>query len=382
MHKIHYICHYNDETGFRELITQPSGITKINYIKSSLKKAGYYVIIFSVAEATENKNVIYYANKRVVDENEEIVFTHSFGRPSVVHKIASRLWMQIQLVFYLLSKAKTGDIILVYHSLVLKWPIRIVKLLKRNKVIMEVEELYSAALQMNNNKIESEKKYLRNVADGYILVNDIIGKKCMFSKPATICYGDYKGITLKRNKFNDNKIHIVYAGVIDKEGTDAYVAVDTINYLPNNYHIHILGYGLSNNISKLKDFINTTNETLGLQGVTYDGCLSGEEYNIFLSKCDIGLCTRVLTDNLSDYTFPSKVLVYLGNGLIPICSPISSVIKSNVKDYVVFTKDITPKSVAEAILSINEDKQTNNKINLDLLDQNFIKSLILLLNSK
>ena len=53
--------------------------------------------------------------------------------------------------------------------------------------------------------------------------------------------------------------------------------------------------------------IEEVNRQMGFKIVSYDGCLSGNEYATFLAKCDIGICTRFLDDSMSNYTFPSKV---------------------------------------------------------------------------
>lgn len=376
MKKIHYICHYQDISGKRDLVTQPSGITKINYIKSVLKRNGFYVSVFSVAEATTDKNVNYPSFTIKIDENEEITYIHSIGRSNIFLKMISRVWMQIQLLFYLLLKVKSNDRVLVYHSLVLRWPLIIAKFATKKRIFVEVEELYHAAWNSNAKYIEKEKLYLKKIADGYVLVNDIISKKCGFTKPFVVCYGDYQIVSSQKSNFPDNKLHIVYAGVIGDENTDAFIAADTARFLSKKYHIHILGYGLKCTITKIKQHIASINKDLGYQNVTYDGCLSGDSYYDFLSKCRIGLCTRVLEDSLSDYTFPSKVMVYLGNNLIPVCSPISSVVNSSVNDYIIFTKNVTPESIAESISSITNFEENSIETKLVELDNSFKKELI------
>lgn len=381
MNKIHYICHYHDVSGERNLVTQPSGITKINYIKSSLKIAGFYVSVFSVAEATTTKRVFYNAITKKIDCNEKLTYIHSFGRTNIFLKIFSRLLMQIQLLFYLFFRVRSADKVLVYHSLTLKTPIKIACLLTKIKLFIEVEELYHAVSKSSEKKIRKEIKYLQN-AHGYILVNDLIAEKCGFlNKPIAICYGDYRMTSIKKGSFSDKNIHLVYAGGIDQPDSDVYLALATMPCLPSNYRLHILGYGLSENIILMKQKIDGLNASLGNEFITYHGCLSGNEYFSFLSKCDIGLCTRVLIDKYSDYTFPSKVLVYLGNNLIPICSPISSVSNSQISNYVFFHKDFTPQSVADTVLSIQKKYNIVHGSILNLLDERFVKSLTKLFDS-
>lgn len=381
MIKIHYICHYHDVLAERDLVTQPSGITKINYIKSTLKKAGFYVSVFSVAQATTLKRVNYSAKTKIMDFNEDISYIHSFGRPNIIFKLFSRVWMQIQLLFYLFFRVKSADKVLVYHSLVLRWPVKIIRLLTKKRIFIEVEELYHAVLKSSVTKLQKEIKYLHN-ADGYILVNDLIAEKCGFlNKPFAVCYGDYRMSSKKKGSFFDKNIHLVYAGVIAGSDSDVYLALETVRHLPNNYRLHVLGYGLPEDIILMKRRIHELNSSLGNEFISYYGCLSGNEYYSFLSKCDIGLCTRVLVDEFSVYTFPSKVLVYLGNNLIPICSPISSVINSQVRKYVVFTKDITPQAVADSVLSIQKNKNGFSGDILNQLDEKFVKTLAILFSS-
>lgn len=374
MEKIHYICNYDDYNNNRHLNTQPSAVTKINYIKSVLKEIGLEVVVFSTAECV--KNVCCWNKKARFDKDsrETILYQLTFGRTNLLYQVASRLLLWLQLILYLLFHVKKNEKILVYHSLHISRVIYWVGRIKKLNVYFEVEEIFHAVYKFSPSKIQKEINGLKG-ATGYILVNDIMNDKGSFGSSVSVCYGVYKpeGEDFIRER-TDDKIHVVYAGVISSKGSDVYLAVDVARYLPSNYIIHILGYGSDESIEELNRYIEDCNKT-NKSKVVYEGCLLGDKYLKFLSGCQIGLCTRVLEDNLSDYTFPSKVMVYMANQLVPICTPISCIIRSKIKDYIGFSADTSPKSIAESIIRADISLRYKYKSLLSELNNEFIASL-------
>ena len=58
-------------------------------------------------------------------------------------------------------------------------------------------------------------------------------------------------------KITYNQIHILYAGKISTGIiNDAFLALNVIKYLPENYRMHIAGYGTDSDILELKEKIN------------------------------------------------------------------------------------------------------------------------------
>lgn len=253
MEVIHYICHYN-ALG-RRLETQPSGVTKINYIKLALKQAGFKIKLYSVAEGNSSKFSFYPAKYLFIDNLEEEYYISTWGRVNIVLKFLSRIWMLLQLFFYLISKVHAGEYVLVYHSLAYDSLFSIYKkwINKNCKLIYEVEEIYSAVSQKKEQSIFHEIEHLRSIASGYILVNDIMATECHFRGRKAVCYGTYELSSTKVKCISDNGlIHIVYAGVIGDIGSDAFLAVKIAKFLSPRYIIHLLGYGSDDNIILLK----------------------------------------------------------------------------------------------------------------------------------
>src|SRR5690606_27368897 len=113
--------------------------------------------------------------------------------------------------------------------------------------------------------------------------------------------------------------------------------------------------------------------------VIYEGFLKGGDYINFLNNCDFAINPRVLSDNLSDYTFPSKVLAYLSVGLPVVSTPIRCIEESKVSDLISFSEGTDPLSFSNAIKKINLN--TNPVFKIESLDKAFIIDLKRLLEN-
>lgn len=379
--RVHYIGQYSENIDFRNLRVFPSAITKINYLVSCLLRSGYEVIVFSPAETKNTFFCHYRSITSQIENNFFVKYIDTFGGPNLLLKSLSRIWTYIQMVYYLLYSVKKNEIVLVYHTWIYRWPIRIVKLFKKINLYYEVEEIFHAAWKKSPRSIKNEISFLKG-ANGYIVVNDLMKDKLFTNKPIVVCYGSYKSTYIEKDIANSECIQIVYAGSIEGVQSDVFLAINIISYLPNNYCLNILGYGTQEHISKMEEEIVTKNNSLGRTAIRYYGCMSGLEYYSFLAKSNIGLCTRLLENIYSDYTFPSKILVYLGNNLIPVCTPISSLMKSSINNYLVFSDDNNPESLAKAILSIDSTIKVDFGKVINMLDNNFCLELATLLENR
>ena len=376
MRTIHYISYYNYKGSGRLLGTQPSAISKIDYISDSLIKAGFKVNLVTLSEGRLNERFkVNYFRKVYLSEHKRVIFLFTFSRNGFLLKLLSRFLVCFQLLVYLLFKVKEGDRILVYHSLSNMWFFRIYNHFTSNPIYLEIEEVYNAVYH-SVNKINGEVKYFNaNSFSGCILVNDIIAEKCHIKMESIICYGKYNVEAVYRDYSNkSDTINIVYAGSITSLYKDAYLAVELARYLSKKYRIFILGFGPDSTIENLNQYIDKSNMKNECK-VSYEGCLQGESYLRFLSQCQIGLCTRALEDELSDYTFPSKIMAYLSYGLIPVCTPISCVQKSKVSDLICFSRDVSAKSIALAVKNVDLSLVSLYEKRLNMLDNEFISSL-------
>ena len=98
-----------------------------------------------------------------------------------------------------------------------------------------------------------------------------------------------------------------------------------------------------------------------------------------MQSCHIGLCTQDPFAKFTTTSFPSKILTYLSNGLRVVAVSIPSLLEANIHNYVNFYLDQNPKSIADAIKSIDFQQSYNSRKIVDELDKSFtlgIKELI------
>ncbi|CAD5344724.1 glycosyltransferase family protein [Flavobacterium bizetiae] len=380
MRKVYYIGYYSGLENPNNFFEFPSSNSKMDYIISVIRRLKFDLTIFSLGFPKEKSVLFNLSKRKKIDENTVYVFVSTVNLFLPFLNFISKIWLYFQVVILLLFRVKRNDVVLVYHSYLLNKVVNFCRFFANFKLIYEVEEIYQAAWQNSNKKIKHEIEALQN-ADAFIFVNDVMNQKCNHhNKPFIVCYGNYNNKKIAKS-INYNIINIVYAGFIGGKDSDVMLAIDSAEFLPDNYFLNVLGYGTEENIKGMKNKIKEINVKCGKEIVEYFGCLSGDEYDNFLKKCQIGLSTRVLIDEYSDFTFPSKVLVYLSNNIIPVSSKINCILNSKVSESIVFYDENSPASVAEAIVSIDVNKYySQDKDVITDLDSKFILDFNKLLN--
>jgi len=370
---IKYIGYYDAIENFKEKRNSCLAATnKMDYICKVLNKNGYKVLIVSPSRTT-TKN--FYKGKIIKISNYiELKLFPTFPWGNKIQKAFSLLVGDFMLFWYLITKIKRSETILFYHSLGLRSIIRIAKRLKGFKVILEVEEIYQDVVSCSKRIKKNEYKTFA-IADKYIFSTELLNEKInIANKPYTIIYGTYQVEEDRKVRFNDDKIHVVYAGTFDPRKGGAIAAAAAAEYLPKNYHVHIIGFGSKEeveNIQKVVEEINKKTEAT----VTYDGLLKGEEYIQFLQKCDIGLSTQIPDAAYNETSFPSKILSYMANGLRVVTVRIKAIELSAIGNKVYYYDEQTPKAIAEAIMSIDLNEPYNSRQLIKKLDEEFTKDI-------
>lgn len=370
--KIIYIGNFDNNDTRCQLLTQPSGNTKIKYIIDALTEAGFIVSFYSTAVSSKNETLKKECYKY---DGYEINYMLSVGHSSVFRRILSQLLVYSQLLFLLLFLNRE-QLVLVYHTPQLSKFISFIRKAKHFHLLYEIEENYAIVRHLPLKEINKEKELFK-YGEGFIFVNDLIGNLYHLSSfPNVTCYGIYKFPLKKERNIDPSAISIVYAGGID---SDADLAVEVVRLLPSNYTLFVLGYGIQERIdSFLKKVLD--DEVLNKR-VKYLGCLSGDEYSKFLDKCDIGLSTRYVNKMDSQYAFPSKIMVYLSHNLLTISTPHEAILHSSVTDCVCFSDDFTAESIAKCIEENVEMKRNiENTERLKSMHDQFVLKLKDLVN--
>lgn len=365
--KIYYLIHFDNKTNRN---VTPSAITKGKYVASALASCSSEVEIVSLAYPTKDSQdeVYYQVSENVICH----LFKGKYSNNRIIRYLNHKLYNK-KIRKYLKQNVKKDDIVVVYHSLA---NMKLVKYIKKNitdKIVYEVEEIYGDVINDEKAKIK-ELKAFKN-ASSYIFSNDylnsIINTKQL---PYVTCYGTYEIPTLYKEAFNDNLIHCLYAGTL-AQNKGALNAINVAKYLPNNYLIHILGFGSEKDIADIKNAVNEVNNSYGTTKVIYEGLKLNEEYLKFIQKCQIGLCTQNIDAAFNTTSFPSKILSYMSNGLEVVGVNIAAIKNSKVGQYIQFYNVPDEKEIANAILNINLNNKTNNVDVVKELDKEFKEDL-------
>jgi glycosyltransferase involved in cell wall biosynthesis len=371
---IKYVAFYANESLNNENRQMAhSAVNKIDYISDSLNSLDYNVEIVSPSWTNSDKG--YYKKQRIqINEKKSLEVFASFGAKNKIARGLKYIFSLLQTTFYLLFKTTKHETIIVYHSVMLFFPIIIAQYIKKIKVILEVEEIYQDIQNMSKIKKKMELSMF-DKANAYILSTEMLNERLNpLKKPYVCVYGSYKVEADRNLHFNDEKIHVVYAGTFDPKKGGALAAIKSSKYLSSNYHVHILGFGSEDQIKEVISEINKINkESNGI--VTYDGLLQGNEFTNFLQKCDIGLSTQNPDAKYNESSFPSKILTYMANGLKVVSVKIKVIEISRLNEDVHFYNSQNPKYIAEAIMKVNTKDKNLSRNTLSVLNKEFIKNI-------
>lgn len=370
--KIYYTGFYDIEGSHRMYATP--AVVKMNYIVEALNQANYDVCIISPSFILRNNDfVLEKGGYKNINEHTRLWLPPSIGLKTKLGKYLSAI---IAFVFWFIKiiKLNKNDLLIVYHTPLFSFPIRIAKRLKKFKLILEVEEIYTYAFSRNVKKLKNEL-ILIHTADKYIVVNDLMCDLLKLDfKKAAVCYGPYNmRVSDNSLDFKDDKIHVVYAGSFSKIKGGVHTAIEAAQFLSDKYVIHILGFGTNNEIEDVKQIINKINN-LSKCKVIYEGEKSGYEYHSFMKGCEIGLNPQNWGDYML-YAYPSKVLAYFNLGLNVITSPLVSLKMSKLNDYLHYTDDESAESLAKKILSIKLISKDKIRFIVNNLHDSFIEDL-------
>lgn len=372
-----YISYYTTPDDVRA--SSPAAVAKTESIAKAFGANGIDVTILSTCTVAKSGSGFVKGRKFSVAENVSCkqipFFITSFGPFRRLQYILANIYLFLTLVFC----TRRGENVLFYHAVERASVVALAQKLRGFRLILEVEEIYANASKLSQREIEAEKKDIA-CAEAFIfptsMLNDAVNKG---GKPYAIIHGTYETIQpLENNSFNDDKIHVVYAGTLSRIKGGAYAAAEAALHLDDKYHIHILGFGSD----ELVNDINKTVSELASEtkcGLSYDGCLGGDDFNRFIQSCHIGLSTQNPQADFNDTSFPSKIFTYMANGIQVVSANIPVVRTSAVNEYMYYYSEQTPEQIAAAIKAVDlsgefDPRDVINKLNLDFKEE--IKEII------
>lgn len=371
---VYYVCYYAEPDFAEKIVSYPSVWSKIEYVTDTIKKNGFDVCYVCPVMPYNGK-----FKKRVIqiDRKEKHVYLSAYRREGLRSvNIVNALAQIVQILTYLLIHVKRGDHVLIYHSMFHVWWAGILRRIFRKQYYLQIEDVYSA-LSPDGVRFEAKEWQFFESAKGYLCVNSLIKNRIKNPAPKIISHGRYAVPDILEQSCS-NKCRLVYAGVIEQVRKGAFLAAAAMKYLPDQYELIILGFGKEEDISDLETVIEQINLDKGWKCIRYLGYLSGEPYLRELQQCRIALSTHMYDETnmkSADYTFPSKLLVYLGNGLHVVAQNLKCLRTSMIDQYITYYDVATPEAVAKAITSIDFSIDYDSRKCIRDLDAEFRKSM-------
>jgi hypothetical protein len=368
---IKYISHYVPDEYRKEYISSPAACMVMEYIANILKdidKNNFSILSFCISKA-KNQLLV---KSLIFNTDCKVKILPSFANISIIKRILNLTIIKFFRFIICLNQIKCKDYIVIYHSLTFIRLATFLKKIKKCKIIIEVGEIYGA-YSSDKDIIQKEIDFLQ-CADGYIFQSEILNERINIDhKPYVINHGSYKVAKVVRVK-EDSKIHCIYSGTFDEAKKGVYTAIQTAKYLPDNYVMHISGFGNQEQVDNVINLINNNNKNAKCK-IIYEGLLNDEQYIKLLSKCDIGLNTQDINAEFSDSCFPSKIIKYLSNGLEVVSGRTRTIEVSSIAKYLYFYNEQTGKSIAQSIMSIKYLNPQRCQNIVETLNQKFQREL-------
>ncbi len=371
---VHYLGYYVTESQRNKLQLFPSCFSKIEYVADKLEQLGAQVRLVSAASA--KKGTLFGGGRVSLSEKRTLRYFSSFGIKGALFRKMNVVWLRFQLLLYILFCVKKKDVLLVYHSLFYAPVLKVAQKYFGKKFVLEIEDVYSSVTE-EAKKFKTYEWEFFKYAESYLCVNDILAKKLPAEKKKIVSYGNYS-VYPKFAKPDTDCIRLVYAGVIESYRGAAAMAVETMQHLDERYRLDVMGFGSKEEVEKLKNMIQEMNQEKGYECVRFLGMLQGEAYYAALQRCHIALSTHKYDEEnmeSADHTFPSKLLVYLGNNLRIIAQEIECLKASALSDYIVFYPGADSAAIAKTIEAIDLNVQYSSTEFVEKLDADFMIEL-------
>lgn len=351
---------------------------KMDYLCNVLNRIGYKVEIISPAyiigkNESYEKEATYKLNKNI-----SLILTPSIGAKNKLIRIFRVLLSKIWLFVYLIKNCTANEKVLIYHDYELAFPVLMAQFIRHFKIVLEVEEQFSKVWSLTIYQKFKEDCLLKKGIKGSLVVSELLAEKLAIVSPI-ISYGNYsvyQGV-IDRSERQDI-ISLIYTGSIDKVKGSAFIAMETITYLPKNYRLMISGPIVQQDKKDFEERMNEINEHCGRKAVEYLGILGGEEYQRLLLNADIALNPQK-DGEFGTFLFPSKIISYMSYDLPVVSTRGESIVRSRVSDLIIFAEDFSPEKIAAAIMKVDIEVKLDCRGRLNELNVIFCRQLMTLL---
>jgi hypothetical protein len=258
-----------------------------------------------------------------LNETKLIIFNNRFA-PWFYFRWLTIL-LRLPFCFFLCYKY---DRIIIYHSKGFYFYLPVF-LLFRNKIILQVNEVYS---NVTGNKMEIffEKFYISTFKR--LIVSNIHLKERWFPKREILLRGGYFRQTSSISQ--ETKKNYIYVGSIDEyKMGNLQILLNLISSIPESIKMYLCLI-----ISDI-DFKKVEKLSLNKPNILVYRNLNDLELQQIYLTCKYGLVLQDSSKPFNITSFPSKVFSYLNNGLIPVAQRNDSFINSEISTLFRFIND-------------------------------------------
>lgn len=326
----------------------PAGQNKAQYVADKLAEAVPGLEIVSLSERSARWG-LFPAQRMPWGKGANFRSFWGFGKPCRVARRLHRWLRQAQLARFLAGLGPE-DTVVAYHFLLTAGILLRAKDARGFRLVLELEEIYQDVAPCTRRQ-RKEENAIALAAEGYLLAAHTLAERIPVGRPCVVVNGNY---TLPEEAAPapadpDGRVHCLYSGSFEIAKQGARIAIEAAEFLPENYCVHICGFGSPEQVEAVRQKIAQVQPRTRCE-IRYEGFLTDEQYQALLARCRIGLSTLVPDEKFSELCFPSKILVYLSHGLHVVSGDIRAVRESSVGDLLTYYQHQTPQEVAAAIL--------------------------------
>lgn len=326
----------------------PAGQNKAEYIADKLAEAVPGLEIVSLSERSARWG-FFPAQRMSWGKGANFRSFWGFGKPCGVARRLHRWLRQAQLARFLAGLGPE-DTVVAYHALTIAGILLRAKAARGFRLVMELEEFYQDVAPCTRRQ-RKEENAIALAAEGYLLAARTLAEKIPAGRPYVVVNGNYTLPEQTAPVALDGRIHCLYSGSFEIAKQGARIAIEAAEFLPENYCVHICGFGSSEQVEAVRQKIAQVQPRTRCE-IRYEGFLTDDQYQELLARCQIGLSTLAPGEKFSELCFPSKILVYLSHGLNVVSSKTQAVQQSDIGDLVTYYQSQTPQEVAKAILQV------------------------------
>lgn len=366
---IYYLGHNNAPavTG-EERVVSLAAVTKMDYIANVLNRIGRHVRFISMAGPVRGSGCK--GGTFALSDGTSLTLWPARPKDGKLNGLINYIQLRRKTEEFLASLSPK-DIVVCYHSLGFCELLPRAKRCAGFKLILEVEELYSDVTGRVSDLDRERRSF--EAADAFIFPTHLLAEEVGTSgRPYALCSGIYKVAPRLAEKRDDGLVHVVYAGTLDPRKGGA-AAAGAGAFLDASYAMHILGGGSDLQVDAIRGAVEEANANSRGCRITYEGLKSGREFDGFVQSCHIGLSPQNPTASFNGSSFPSKVFMYLANGL-DVVSVDLPVFEGELRDALTVCPNNAPETLAAAIMSVPDCCATPDNL-LAKLDADFTRDL-------